>query len=53
MSNESDDVKRWSARRKATAAMDILKGKTTASKFSRPHDLTVAEVERISVLPRR
>jgi transposase-like protein len=46
MSNESDDVKRWKARRKATAVMDILKGKTTASESARSHDLTVAEVEQ-------
>lgn len=46
MSNESDDVKRWTARRKATAVMDILKGKTTASELARSHDLTVAEVEQ-------
>jgi len=25
ISNESDDVKRWTARRKATAVMDILR----------------------------
>jgi len=46
MSNESDDVKRWTARRKATAVMDILKGKTTASELARSHELTVAEVEQ-------
>ncbi len=46
MSNESDDVKRWTARRKATAVMDILKGKTTAAELARSHDLTVAEVEQ-------
>ena len=43
-SNESDDVKRWTARGKATAVMDILKGRTTASELARSHDLTVAEV---------
>jgi transposase-like protein len=46
MGNESDDVKRWTARRKATAVMDILKGRTTASELARSHDLTVAEVEQ-------
>lgn len=46
MSNESDDVKRWTARRKATAVMDIFKGKTTAAELARPHDLTLAEVEQ-------
>jgi hypothetical protein len=34
MSNESDDIKRWTARRKASAVMDILKGKTTASELA-------------------
>lgn len=37
MSNESDDVKRWTARRKATAVMDILEGKTTPAELVRPY----------------
>ncbi len=46
MSQETDDIKRWTARRKAAAVMDIIKGKTTAAELARSHDLTVAEVEQ-------
>ena len=45
MSEGSDEVKRWTARRKATVVLDIIKGKTTAAETARSHDLTVAEVE--------
>ncbi|MFM8982769.1 MAG: DUF1153 domain-containing protein [Spartobacteria bacterium] len=44
---ESDtDIKRWTARRKAAAVLDIIKGKTTAAELARTHDLTLAEVEQ-------
>jgi len=46
MSDPADDIKRWTARRKAAAVMDIIKGKTTASELARSHGLTVAEVEQ-------
>ena len=46
MSDESDEIKRWTARRKSTAVMDIIKGKTTVSELARTHDLTVGEVEQ-------
>lgn len=46
MNSESDDIKRWTARRKASAVMDIIKGKTTAAELARTHDLTIAEVEQ-------
>ncbi len=46
MSDEPEEIKRWTARRKATVVMDIIKGKTTASDVARTHDLTVAEVEQ-------
>jgi transposase-like protein len=46
MSQDPDDIKRWTARRKAAAVMDIIKGKTTAAELARTHDLTVAEVEQ-------
>jgi transposase-like protein len=45
MSEGFDEVKRWTARRKAAVVLDIIKGKTTASETARSHDLTVAEVE--------
>ena len=34
MSDPADDIKRWTARRKAAAVMDIIKGKTTASELA-------------------
>jgi transposase-like protein len=46
MRDPNDDIKRWTARRKASAVMDIIKGKTTAAELARSHDLTVAEVEQ-------
>jgi transposase-like protein len=46
MSDETEDKRRWTARRKAAAVMDVIKGKTTASELARTHDLTVAEVEQ-------
>ena len=46
MSHESEDVKRWTARRKAAVVLDIIKGKTTAAETARSHDLTVGEVEQ-------
>ena len=46
MNAESEDIKRWTARRKAAAVMDIIKGKTTAAELARSHDLTVADIEQ-------
>lgn len=46
MNDSPEDIKRWTARRKAAAVMDIIKGKTTAAQLARSHDLTVAEVEQ-------
>jgi transposase-like protein len=46
MSQETEDIKRWTARRKAAAVMEILKGKTSAAELARSHDLTLAEVEQ-------
>lgn len=45
MSDHHDEIKRWTAKRKATVVTDIIKGKTTASEVARTHDLTVAEIE--------
>jgi transposase-like protein len=44
MSNQPT-VKRWTAKRKAAAVMDIFKGKNTVAEVARQHDLTVSEVE--------
>lgn len=46
MNDESDEIKRWTARRKASVVMDIIKGKTTAAELARTHDLSVGEVEQ-------
>lgn len=46
MNDEQNEVKRWTARRKATVVMDMMKGKTTPTELARAHDLTVAEVEQ-------
>lgn len=40
-----DEIKRWTARRKAALVLDIIQGKTTVAAASRAHDLTPAEVE--------
>ncbi|MCH8006963.1 MAG: DUF1153 domain-containing protein [Planctomycetes bacterium] len=44
-SDQLDDVKRWTAKRKSAVVLDLIKGKTTATDVARKHDLTVAEVE--------
>jgi len=40
-----EDIKRWTARRKAALVLDIIQGKTTVAAASRAHDLTPTEVE--------
>jgi transposase-like protein len=46
MNQPSEDIKRWTARRKAAAIMEIIKGNTTAAELARSHDLTVAEIDQ-------
>ena len=46
MNEDSKDIKRWTARRKAELVTEILKGNTTAAEMARSHDLTVAEIEQ-------
>ena len=46
MSIEMDeDIKRWTARRKAVLVLDIIQGKTTVSESSRQFDLPPSEIE--------
>ena len=45
MNQPPEDIKRWTARRKAAAIMEIIKGKTTAAEIARSHDLTIAEID--------
>ena len=40
-----EDVKRWTAKRKAALVIDIMQGKTTAAQASRSFDLAPSEIE--------
>ena len=40
-----EDIKRWTARRKAALVLEIIQGKTTVAEASRSFDLTPSEVE--------
>ena len=40
-----EDIKRWTARRKAALVLDIIQGKTTVAEASRSFDLTPSEIE--------
>lgn len=46
MSEQPEEIKRWTARRKSAVVMGIIKGKTSASEVARSHDLTVGEIEQ-------
>jgi hypothetical protein len=46
MNQPSEDIKRWTARRKAAAIMEIIKCNTTAAELARSHDLTIAEIDQ-------
>jgi transposase-like protein len=45
MTNEpsSDEVQRWTAKRKAAVVLDLIAGKTTAAEVARSHGLTISE----------
>ncbi|AXT46026.1 MULTISPECIES: DUF1153 domain-containing protein [Chromobacterium] len=40
-----DEIKRWTAKRKAALVMEIIQGKTTVAEASRSFDLAPSEVE--------
>jgi len=40
-----EDIKRWTARRKAALVLEILQGKTSVAQASRAHDLPPSEIE--------
>ena len=40
-----DDIKRWTAKRKAALVMEIIQGKTTISEASRAFDIAPSEIE--------
>jgi transposase-like protein len=41
----SEEVQRWTAKRRAALVLSLLKGETTVADTARPDGLTVAEVE--------
>ena len=41
----SEEVQRWTAKRRAALVISLLKGETTAAEAARRHGLKVAEVE--------
>ena len=40
-----DDIKRWTAKRKAALVIEIIQGKSTVAEASRAFDLTPSEIE--------
>jgi transposase-like protein len=40
-----DDIKRWTAKRKAALVMEIIQGKTTVAQASRSFDLPPSDIE--------
>lgn len=40
-----EDIKRWTARRKAALVLDLIQGKTTVAEASRSFDLPPSEIE--------
>ena len=40
-----DDIKRWTAKRKAALVMDIIQGKTSVAEASRSFDISPSEIE--------
>jgi len=40
-----DDIKRWTAKRKAALVMEIMQGKTTVAEGSRSFDIAPSEIE--------
>ncbi|MCO7214900.1 DUF1153 domain-containing protein [Halomonas sp. OfavH-34-E] len=42
--SDDNQIKRWTAKRKAAVVMDIFKGKTTAAEVARQYDLIVSEL---------
>ena len=40
-----EDIKRWTARRKAALVLEIIQGKTTVAEASRSFDVSPSEIE--------
>ena len=43
---DNNEIKRWTAKRKAQLVKEIIQGKTTASEAAREHDLKPSEVQQ-------
>ena len=41
----TEDVQRWTTKRKAVLVLSIIKGETSIQQAARQHDITVAELE--------
>jgi transposase-like protein len=44
-SESADPIERWTAKRRVTLVLSILKGDTSAAEAAQQHGLTVAEIE--------
>jgi transposase-like protein len=42
---EEQDIKRWTAKRRAALVVEILRGQTTVTEAARTHDLKVSDIE--------
>jgi transposase-like protein len=42
---EEQDIKRWTAKRRAALVVKILRGQTTVTEAARTHDLKVSDIE--------
>jgi transposase-like protein len=42
---KEEEIQRWTARRRTSLVLSILKGETSVQEAARKHDLTVAEIE--------
>jgi transposase-like protein len=43
--SSADPIERWTAKRRATLVLSILKGETSVAEAARRHGLTMAEIE--------
>jgi len=43
--SSAEPIERWTAKRRATLVLSILKGETSVAEAARRHGLTVAEIE--------
>jgi transposase-like protein len=42
---EEQDIKRWTAKRRAALVVEILRGQTTVTEAARTHDLKASDIE--------